>query len=146
TPAAWGQSAQLTVVYDATLRQLRLYLNGVLAAARVGVTVLDSTGPMTLGRMKWNGAGTDFLKGFVDDVRVFSRALSDSEVRAIHNDVPAVGLSFWRFDDGTARDFSPRGDNATATGGFGFPAGVSGLGLGLDGVSGAATTAYIGVA
>lgn len=42
-----------------------------------------STGPLAVGRAKYNGNNVDFLRGSVDDVRVFDRALSDAEVQQL---------------------------------------------------------------
>ncbi|MCW3819642.1 LamG domain-containing protein [Micromonospora sp. DR5-3] len=138
--AAVGDWTHLGLVYDASLRQLRLYVNGVLSAARTGVSILNAGGRFTIGRGKWNGQNVDFFPRGIDDVRVFSRALSDGEVRRVHDDVPANEAAFYRFDDGTARDYSSRKNDATVSGGATLVPGVSGQAGQLDGVSGAAVT------
>jgi hypothetical protein len=57
-----------------------------------------------------------------------------------------VGLhGSYRFDDGSARDSSWRQNNATLTGTTSFVPGISGTGLQLDGVSGAATATFLGI-
>lgn len=43
-----------------------------------------STGPFAVGRAKYDGNKVDFLKGAVDDVRVYDRSLSADEVAALH--------------------------------------------------------------
>src|SRR5262249_37515681 len=95
---------------------------------------------------RWNGASTGFFPRGVDDVRVFGRALDDGEVRLVHDDVPSVGLDFWRFDDGTAHDYLWRNNHATLTSaGTSFGPRISGQALQLDGTAGAATGTFLGV-
>jgi hypothetical protein len=136
--AVVGNWTHLAVVYDATLRQLRLYVNGMLSAAQVGVSTWNATGPFTIGRGKYNGANVTFFPRGIDDVRAYSRALSDGEVRKVHDDGGAPVMSVWRFDDGTGRDYGWRNDHATLSGAPSFVPGVSGKALQLDGISGRA--------
>jgi hypothetical protein len=131
-----GQWTHLAMSYDATLHQLRLYVNGMLSGVQVGVTVLPATGPMSVGRARWNGVNSAFFPGVVDEVRVFGKALSDGEVRRVHDDVVDADLGYYKFDDGTAKDSSWRSYDATTSGGVSFGAGA----MQLDGTSGFATT------
>jgi concanavalin A-like lectin/glucanase superfamily protein len=144
-PAVTHQWAHLAVVYNAGLRQLRLYVNGVLSAAQTGVTIPGATGPLSMGRAKRNGANAEFLSSGIDDVRAFSKALTDNEVTSVHDDVPTLDGGGWRFDEGTGADYSWRHDHTTLSGGTSFGPGVIGKALQLDGVSGQAT-AQSGVA
>ncbi|TCO59398.1 concanavalin A-like lectin/glucanase superfamily protein [Actinocrispum wychmicini] len=141
-PYAW---THVVLVYDAPLSQLRLYVNGGLSAVQVGVTVRPSSGPLSIGRCKWNGAKGCFFPRGVDDVRAYSRALTDGEVRRVHDDAPTLMHGYWRFDDGTARDYSWRQNVTTLSGGVSFEPGPVGQALKLDGVTGTATTADAGV-
>ena len=146
--AAWVSDwTHLAVVYDAPARRLKLYVNGVLAVSKLGVTVLPSSGRFSIGRGKWNGANSAFFPRGIDDVRAFGRALTDGEVRLVHDDVKSVGMDWFRFDDGTARDYQWRGNDATRTAtGTSFVSGISGKALQLDGQSGAAATRWYGPA
>ncbi|MFJ5984677.1 LamG-like jellyroll fold domain-containing protein [Lentzea sp. NPDC092896] len=137
-PALVAEWTHLTLSYDANLKQLRLYVNGLLSGAQTGVTVLPSSGPLTVARTK-QGA---FFQGSVDDLRVFSKAVSDGEARRIHDDIPDRDLAFYRFDEGTAKDITWRKAQATLNGGTSFGAGPSGKALQLDGVNGHAVTPY----
>ncbi|WP_344037564.1 LamG-like jellyroll fold domain-containing protein [Saccharothrix xinjiangensis] len=139
-PAAVGEWTHLAVTYDAGAGQVRLYVNGMLSGAQVGVRVLPSSGPLTIGRSKWNGQATAFFPRGVDDVRLYSRALLDGEVRRVHDDVAPADFGHYRFDDGTARDRTWRGSHATTGGGATFAAGLDGTALHLDGTTGSATT------
>ena len=136
-----GEWTHLAMSYDADLHQLRLYVNGLLSAAQVGVTMQPSTGPMSVGRGKWNGLGSALLSGVVDDTRVYGRAISDGEARKIHDDVYDADLGYYQFDDGTAKDATWRRYNGTLSGGTSFVSDEgTGKALQLDGTSGVLTT------
>jgi hypothetical protein len=138
--------AHLAVVYDARLAQLRLYVNGSLSAVQVGVAVPDATGKFAVGRARANGANVDYFPRGVDDVRAYSKALTDGEIRRVHDDAPPASHGFWRFDDGTARDYSWRQNPTTlSSSGTSFAPGIIGKALQLDGISGAARSTNIGV-
>ena len=68
--------------------ELRLYLDGTRVATAPAGTAAVSTGPLAIGRAKYNGGNTDFWAGSVDEVRVYGRALNDSEVSALYTSVP----------------------------------------------------------
>ncbi|NKE60064.1 LamG domain-containing protein [Lentzea sp. PSKA42] len=135
-PALVAEWTHLTLSYDANLKQVRLYVNGLLSGAQTGVTVLPSSGPLTVAKSK-QGA---FFQGSLDDLRMFSKAVSDGEARRIHDDMPDRDLAFYRFDDGAAKEITWRKAQATLSGGTSFGAGISGKALQLDGVNGVATT------
>ncbi|WP_328647453.1 LamG domain-containing protein [Amycolatopsis sp. NBC_00348] len=138
--------AHLALVYDVRLAQLRLYVNGALSAVQVGVTVQDATGKFAVGRARVNGTTADYFPRGVDDVRAYGRALTDGEVRRVHDEAPAAVHGFWRFDDGTARDYSWRQNPTTlSSAGTSFAPGVFGKALELDGVGGAARSTNVGV-
>ncbi|MGI5502841.1 LamG domain-containing protein [Lentzea sp. CA-135723] len=126
----------VTLVYDATpgeITQLRLYVNGRLSAVRTGVTIPASAGPLSMGRGKQNGAPAGLLPGVLDEVKLYGRALSDTEVALVHDDVPLVTQADWSFDDGTANDSTWRKTHATLTGGTSFVDGRKGKALRFDG-------------
>ena len=137
-PAAAGEWTHLAMSYDANLRQVRLYVNGLLSGAQVGVTVLPSSGPMSIGRGSWNGANASYFPRGIDDVRVYSRAISSGEVRKVHDDIEVSDIGIYRFDEGNAKDSSWRKLEATPSGGVTYGPGVSGKALQLDGTTGPA--------
>ncbi|WP_203902264.1 LamG domain-containing protein [Virgisporangium aliadipatigenens] len=143
-PVAVGEWTQLAVTYDADLGQLRLYVNGVLSAVQVGVVVPRSTGPVSIGRARWNGAATGLLARGVDDVRLYQQVLSAGQLRRMHDQATDVTYEMYRFDDDTTRDTSWRRNDATASGGVTYGPGITGRAARLDG-TGAATAAYSGV-
>jgi RHS repeat-associated protein len=66
----------LAATYDATT--LKLYVNGVLAASEASDDPLrTSSDPLRIGG---NSLWGEFFEGFIDDVRVYSRALSAGEI------------------------------------------------------------------
>ncbi|MGX7826077.1 LamG domain-containing protein [Actinokineospora sp. 24-640] len=134
----------LALVYDKPLGQLKLYVNGGLSGAMSGITVPAANGKFAIGRCRWNGGSACFFKGGVDEVRAYGKALSDAEVRKVHDDVRPAARGTWRFDDGTLKDTSWVANPTTLTGTATYPAGRSGKSLQLDGVS-AATTGNVGV-
>ncbi|MEV8376619.1 LamG domain-containing protein [Kribbella sp. NPDC056861] len=140
-----GLWTQVAVSYDSGLKQLKLYVNGVLAAAQVGVTPQASTGSTTIGRGKWNGGPVDYFARGIDEVRLFTRALSDGEMGKLHDDAAAVSIGSWRFDDGTPRDWSHRTNPMTTAGTLGYPdSPIGGKALQLDGQSAATGQYWVG--
>jgi hypothetical protein len=75
-----GQWTHLAGVYDAAAGQLRVYVNGVLSGTAAYTGAWNATGHTVIGRGRWNGAATDHFPGAIDQVRVYSRALSDSDI------------------------------------------------------------------
>jgi len=84
-----GAWHQLTVVYDAGSRTMKLYVNGALKNSAVLATGLwNATGPMIVGNSWYtgdNGAGhfTDSWFGGIDDVQVYQGAMTDAQVAAL---------------------------------------------------------------
>jgi hypothetical protein len=70
-------------VWNSSATTLSLYINGVLTAANTSALTPDSGSgyPLTIG----NFLGTYFMNGIVDEVRVYSRALSASDVLTLYN-------------------------------------------------------------
>jgi N,N-dimethylformamidase beta subunit-like protein/uncharacterized protein DUF4082/concanavalin A-like lectin/glucanase superfamily protein/fibronectin type III domain protein/BACON domain-containing protein/Big-like domain-containing protein len=70
--------AHLASTYDGTT--LRLYVNGTQVASRaVSGSITASTGVLSIGG---NGSWGEWFAGLIDEVRVYNRALSASEVAA----------------------------------------------------------------
>ncbi len=68
---------------------VRLYLDGVQvgSTAATGAIATSPSGVVNIGR---SPAGTNYLNGAVDDVRIFARALSAVEVAALYNEVAST--------------------------------------------------------
>jgi hypothetical protein len=65
--------------------QSRLYVNGVLAGSASGAATLatSDTTPLVIGGNQNNSAVGDVFQGLLDDVRIYNRALTETEVASI---------------------------------------------------------------
>jgi hypothetical protein len=99
---------------------IRLYFDGVLVGElsnpSLGNVNTFSTNPIYIG---WNPAyDAIHTKGAFDDLRIYNRALSASEVRELAGFAPLdadPSLVAWYPFDGNANDASANGNNATST-------------------------------
>ncbi|MDX3750709.1 LamG domain-containing protein [Streptomyces sp. AK08-02] len=92
-----GEWAHVVGVYDIDAAQMRLYVNGVLRATQPFTSTWMARGPVALGAAAYpNGIG-GFLKGDLDDVRMYDRVISDDEVRALFKQHPVV-KGRWNFE------------------------------------------------
>ncbi len=88
TSLADNQWYFVTGTYDGT--RVRLFINGNPESySEVTKTIKYDTTPLTIGA----GPGYSFFNGSIDDVRVYNRALSISEVKSIYNGEPTVSPS-----------------------------------------------------
>ena len=71
-----------TATYDGT--SMRLYLNGVQVGvvAKTGAVAMNGNVPLNLGR---NPDGSNYMHGALDDVRIYNRALTPTEIGALMN-------------------------------------------------------------
>lgn len=95
-----GTWTHLAGVYDAGLGQVRLYVDGTLAASGPKAPAWRATGAFTIGRSKWNGSPSDFWPGAIDEVKAWDRSLSVDEIHDLAT-TPAAEELFWPFDDET---------------------------------------------
>ncbi|MFD2766535.1 LamG-like jellyroll fold domain-containing protein [Micromonospora eburnea] len=128
-----GEWYHLIGVYDAPAQQLRLYVNGLLEGTASYTTPWSSSGPVQLGRSKWNGNFTDYWPGDLDAERFYDRVLLPGEIQQ----VPRL-VGRWKLDEtsGTTAADSVGGHPATwSTTGVTRIAGVNGNAVQLaDGV------------
>lgn len=69
----------------------RMYLNGALVATNTGMTLKPSSlGPTTLNYLGRSQFADPYLNGQLDDFRIHSRALSDTEIAAAATPQPEV--------------------------------------------------------
>jgi hypothetical protein len=91
------------------------YLDGELVEQRAsGNTALPNIGSQVFFG-SWNGT-SEFSKGQLDEIAIWSRALTRAEIRSqARNGLTGteVGLrGYWNFDDGLGQDLSPNGNHA----------------------------------
>lgn len=118
-----GRWYHVAAVLSTSESFMRIYVNGDLQASRPfrRSGVRDSTGPIWIGGIPGTGA---HLRGMMDEVRVWGRALTASEIRRNMNLTPARGeadlLARYSFDDLTAAgrvpDLSGYGNDGTLLG------------------------------
>jgi Concanavalin A-like lectin/glucanases superfamily len=129
---------------------VRLYVNGVLAGSKsASGSIASSSDPLRIGGdVTW----AEWFQGRIDDIRVYSRALSAAEVqtdmtRPVLASVPAPTSSLvgaWAFDEGTgttAKDASGVGNNGTLSGATWQSSGRFGGALQFDGAGASVTVA-----
>src|SRR5262249_8158535 len=78
TPPGAGLWYHVAGVYDGA--SLILYVNGVFQASVAHSGAWAAGGTTAIGRGKYNGGITDFFPGLIDDVRLYSRALTGAEI------------------------------------------------------------------
>lgn len=84
-PASEKQWVGLTGVFDPGAGQLRLYINGALAAKGTiapGTTYTRSSGHLMIGRSKFTNLLADYWQGQIDQVKVWSGVRTEDEIRA----------------------------------------------------------------
>lgn len=103
TPIELNQWYHLAAVRDDSAKTVRLFINGIEEAtfSYAGKTVVSLQGNKILG-----GAGlnfpADFMDGQLDEVSIYNRALSNSEVRSLYG--IASGQVSWYRAEGNALD------------------------------------------
>ncbi|GIF62259.1 hypothetical protein Ais01nite_02940 [Asanoa ishikariensis] len=73
-------------VYDASRKQIRIYVNGALEGTQsVAFTPMAAAGPFLVGRTLWRDQLTDQWVGAIDGIAAFQGAMTDAQVRALYN-------------------------------------------------------------
>ena len=111
------------VTYDVTATNESLYIDGELQASKTSTPAGLPRNSCFGGGGCWGGV---YFKGFLDDVRVYNRALSASEVSDLYyatggtaGDTTSGLVGWWKLDDGsgtTAADSSGDGNTGTLGG------------------------------
>ncbi|XVQ11524.1 LamG domain-containing protein [Spirillospora sp. CA-255316] len=104
TPAVANAWTHLVGVYDATLGQISLYVNGELQQTRAQPNNWPSTGPLNIGRYRSvDGYGGDFYwPGTIDDLQIYDRIVGPQEVEELVTQHPVLAAR-WTFNtDGSA--------------------------------------------
>lgn len=143
---ALGVWTHLAGVYDGVAQQVRLYVNGALAATAAAPQAWQSTGAFAAGRALDAAAASEPLAGDVADLRAWPQAMDAAAIAALAATPPAAAQ--WGFDDATANSaadlsgVSPAHALATTpSGAVVGSGGRTGGGVVLDGVAGSASAA-----
>ncbi len=125
----------VTCVYDRTGNAI-FYLDGInIASVSIAsaASLAMNDGDITLGFDSFDN--TNLLNGRLDDVRIYNRALSSSEVSFLNDWAPGP-VGYWNMDEGsgtTAADSSGNTNTGTLTNGPEWKIGKYGEGITFDG-------------
>ena len=120
---ATGTWYHIVGVDDATAGTLTLYVDGQSMGSVAYTAGWQAMGNTLIGHGFYAGGQVDYVNGSIDDVEMFSSALSAAQVAAL--DQPAA----YSFDDGTgttAADVSGHGNTLTLGSGASWAAGLIG--------------------
>jgi len=99
---------------------MQLYLDGELIAEKSNTTMASDTYFIGAGRI-WQAPWSDsHFTGVIDEVRIYNYAHTQQQIQAemfttlTGNETGLVG--YWNFDDGTANDLTPNGNNGSLQG------------------------------
>ena len=118
--------------YDQATSTLKLFTNGVIADVRAvdaggnpinSQAIRQSTLPLVLGNQNPANDPGIAAAGAIDEVRIWSRALSAAEIAAEYQCGSLTGASLqasWSFNGGSANDDSGRGNHGVLGGGAGI--------------------------
>lgn len=142
----------VSAVFDDTGNTMSLYINGVLDNSQAAAgTMTPTTDNLMIG--SWDTT-TEFFTGQIDEVRVYSRALSASEIKSQYDlGAPDKGntsaaqaqgtgrldsglVGYWKLDENTgtsAADGSTNGNTGTLTNGPTWTTGQIGSAVNFDG-------------
>ncbi|MFW6638493.1 LamG-like jellyroll fold domain-containing protein [Nocardiopsis algeriensis] len=126
-PAEVGVWTHLLGTYDAQTGKTTLYVDGVKQGEATHTGPWNATGPLTVGRALFQGAGNYYWPGSLDDVKVWDRLVLDETVTRseTHSEAwylanqPVAVEGRWMLDewDGTAvEDVTDRDLDATLNG------------------------------
>ncbi|MDO8668421.1 MAG: LamG-like jellyroll fold domain-containing protein [bacterium] len=94
--------------------EMKLYVNGVLSGSlTTSGSIATNNSPLRIGKQFWSGANYSYWNGRIDEVKIYNRALSATEVSEYFNTVNdgetsiPVGKSFARIPDGVGEWVDP---------------------------------------
>jgi len=137
-----NQWSHLACTYDR--QAVRLYVNGIEVASFAATQAIP-TATTNLAIGKEDGSTVRNFDGLIDEVEIFNRALTASEIQAIVNagsagkckppcTLPPSGMVSWWPGDGDANDIQDN-NNGTLQNGVTFAAGKVGQAFSFDGVN-----------
>jgi hypothetical protein len=67
--------------YDSNTRTQSIYRDGILVGSRIANAHYQGGGELLMGQV--SNEAPSFLKGILDDVRIYNRALTKEEIKAM---------------------------------------------------------------
>lgn len=124
-----NQWVHVVAVFDGDMKnaldRMKLYINGVNAVADSGALVysnrviadnIGNTATNTeIARWKSQFNWSGYFKGSLDDIKIYNRALSISEITALYNDDNTGLIAHYPFN-GNAKDMSGNGNHGVVNG------------------------------
>ncbi|MDP4009584.1 MAG: DUF2341 domain-containing protein [Candidatus Shapirobacteria bacterium] len=95
---SWGEWTHVAIAWDGSSTLVKYYINGALVGTYDGTKtsiVYDNNNPVYFGQ---NAGGGEKLSGSLDEVRIYNRALSPSEVSQLYNWAPGP-IGYWDFNE-----------------------------------------------
>ncbi|MFI1953990.1 LamG-like jellyroll fold domain-containing protein [Streptomyces xinghaiensis] len=145
-----GEWVHLVGVHDTEVNTLTLYINARKAGTTDLAGAFYANGPLLIGAGQYGSDVTAFFPGQIDDVRLFDRPVSSSEVQQLYTQRPLV-KSRWKLDEtagtsgATTPDASAQNNALALHGGPEIGPGFIDGGLMLDGVDDSAATSTVPV-
>ncbi len=97
--------------YDTTTKEQRLYQDGILVASRIANANFSGTGTSYIGTVIWsNNPASTYFDGSLDDVRVYDRSLSQSEIQQLYYFAPPP-VAYYDFENSTNTTLYDRSGN-----------------------------------
>ena len=103
----------LTVTYDRNTKIIRHYLNGQ-KVGEINASMTNVSGTIYLG--EGPTGGHEFLTGKIDDIYIYNRSLSNSEIRELYNLNDSDGLVAYYPFNGNANDESGNDNHGIVNG------------------------------
>lgn len=124
----------VVVVNDDKARETRFYVDGSMDSTSFS-SYQDTSSPSTAYIA--SNKGNQFFDGSIDDVRIYDRALSQPEIKALYNRTQTQKLNdkdhltsglvgHWPLNEDNAYDLSGRGNDATSVTGTSTTVGLGG--------------------
>lgn len=130
--AVW---VHLVGVYDTSVQKIYLYVNGSVIGNAGKTLSWDATGAVQAGRDLAADSWGQFFNGSVDDVRIYNRALSATEIANLAQSKQSVKWNFSESSGTTTADTGTEGNTGTLGSGTSFAAGHAGNGVQMSGTS-----------
>ncbi len=97
-----NQFVHVAVTFDSPSKTITLYINGAPVASLVSLfsTINDNSEPLLIGAGDLGGNVRDFANAVIDEVEVFNRALSGTEIASLWaagSDGKCIGFPFFVF-------------------------------------------------
>ena len=105
TNAPSGQWQHLAVAFDGVAGFIRMYVNGqLMASAAAPTSLLPNAHEVSIGNRPSTADVYNFpFTGQIDDVRIYTRALTATDVQALYAQAPVLPVVFYTQPMGSAR-------------------------------------------